>query len=404
MLIWLLVLVMLASLAGLGYRQGAIRVGVSFFGILVGTVLAVPLGKLVRPLFVALWVKDPVLAWALPPVVIFVIISLLCKAGAAVLHQKVDVYYKYHAGELRLALWERLNRRLGLCLGLLNATAYLVLISFGIYIFSYWTFQVGSPDKDPSSLRWLNRFGQALQTTGFSKVARSIDSLPSTYYEAADLAGLIYRNPLLEARLGSYPAFLGLAERPEFQSLSGDTSFIQMRQAGEPIMGLLQHPTIDGMVKNPETLRLIWNTVIPDLKDLHTYLETGISPKYSVEPILGRWRFNVNAALGLMRRSKPNISATEMQRIKRWMQVVYEKTSMVAMPDGRLILKNAPQLGAAIGSMDAQQALEGKWKKADSGAYEVSFSNSNMNLTGKIEGDRLTLASDGVNLVFSQEN
>lgn len=404
MLIWLLVLVMLASLAGLGYRQGAIRVGVSFFAILLGALVAVPLGRLVRPLFVALWVKDPVVAWALPPIVIFVIISMLFKAGAAVLHQKVDVYYKYHAGELRLALWERLNRRLGLCLGLLNATAYLVLISFGLYIFSYWTYQVGTPDKDPSSIRWLNRFGAALQTSGFSKVARSIDSLPDRYYAAADLAGLIYKNPLLEARLGSYPAFLSLAERPEFQSLGGDTQFIQMRQAGEPIMGVLQHPTIDGIVKNPDTLRLIWNTVIPDIKDLQTYLQTGISPKYSVEGILGRWRFNVNAALGLMRRSKPNISATEMQRLKRWMQVAYEKTSLVAMTDGRLILKNAPQLGAAAGSTDAQQTLEGKWKKGDTGAYDVSFPSVNMALTGKVEGDRLTLSGDAFSMVFSQEN
>ena len=49
---WLLALVLLASLAGIGYRQGAIRVAFSFVGILMGALLAGPLGKLVKPLLV----------------------------------------------------------------------------------------------------------------------------------------------------------------------------------------------------------------------------------------------------------------------------------------------------------------------------------------------------------------
>ena len=58
------------------------------------------------------------------------------------MHQKVDVHYKYKGGDLRLMLWERLNRRLGLCLGLVNGTLYLILIAFVIYAVSYWTVQV----------------------------------------------------------------------------------------------------------------------------------------------------------------------------------------------------------------------------------------------------------------------
>ena len=46
MMFWLLALVLLASLAGVGYRQGAIRVAFSFVGILIGALLAGPLGKL----------------------------------------------------------------------------------------------------------------------------------------------------------------------------------------------------------------------------------------------------------------------------------------------------------------------------------------------------------------------
>ena len=50
MMIWLLAILLLASLAGLGWRQGAIRVGISFLAILVGALLAPPLGRLLKPL------------------------------------------------------------------------------------------------------------------------------------------------------------------------------------------------------------------------------------------------------------------------------------------------------------------------------------------------------------------
>ncbi len=211
---WLLALVLLASLAGIGYRQGAIRVAFSLVGILLGALLAGPLGKLVKPLLVGLGVKNPVLAWVLAPLIVFLMISIAFKIGAYTVHQKVDVHFKYHAGDLRLALWERLSRRLGLCLGLVNGALYLILISFVIYVFSYWTVQLATEDKDPRIVRILNRLGQDLQSTGFAKVARAIDPMPQAWYDAADVAGLIYKNPLLEARLARYPAFLGLAERP----------------------------------------------------------------------------------------------------------------------------------------------------------------------------------------------
>src|ERR1019366_8356558 len=120
MMFWLLALVLLASLAGVGYRQGAIRVAFSFIGILFGALLAVLLGRLVKPPLIILGLKTPALAWLLAPLIVFVLISVTFKVAALMVHQKVDVYFKYHAGDLRLALWERLNRRVGLCLCLVN--------------------------------------------------------------------------------------------------------------------------------------------------------------------------------------------------------------------------------------------------------------------------------------------
>ena len=101
MMFWLLALVLLASLAGVGYRQGAIRVAFSFVGILIGALLAGPLGKLVKPLLVVLGLKTPPLAWWLAPLIVFVVISIIFKVGALVVHKKVDVHFRYHAGDLR---------------------------------------------------------------------------------------------------------------------------------------------------------------------------------------------------------------------------------------------------------------------------------------------------------------
>src|SRR5579864_2251547 len=120
MTIWILAVLLLASGAGLGYRQGAIRVACSFIGIVIGGGLAGALGGLAARFLRLFGLKDPLLLWLLGPVLIFLVISAITKSLALMLHQKVDVYYKYKTGDLRLVLWERLNRRIGLCLGMLN--------------------------------------------------------------------------------------------------------------------------------------------------------------------------------------------------------------------------------------------------------------------------------------------
>lgn len=408
MLFWLLALVLLASLAGLGYRQGGIRVAFSFVGILLGALLAGPLGRLLKPLLVVLGLKTPALAWLIAPLVVFVLISIIFKVAALMVHQKVDVHFKYKAGDLRLALWERLNQQLGLCLGLANGALYIILLSAVIYPLSYWTFQLATSDEDPRSVRILNRLGRDMQNNGFAKVARALDPMPQIWYDSADFAGLIYNNPLSEARLSRYPAFLGLAERPEFQEIGSDTQFTESRQRREPIMKLLDYPKAQAILQNPEFVQLIWTTVVPDLKDLAVFLDTGKSPKYDSEKMLGRWTFNVNAAMGLFRRSKPNVSTVDMQKWKRWMGTVFAKTSFVAMTDHQVLLKNLPQLrlpAAGAAPTGGTQTLKGQWQ-GEEGKYQLTLSGGNKDeqMPAAIDGDRLTFTVEGMGLVFDRED
>ena len=409
MIFWLLALVLLASLAGLGYRQGAIRMAFSSVGILLGALLAGPLGRLLKPLLVGLGVKNPILAWVLAPLIVFLIISIAFKIGAYTVNQKVEVHFRYKTGELRFALWERLSRRVGLCLGLLNGALYVILISFVIYVFSYWTVQLATEDNDARIVRIFNQLGRDTQSTGFSKDARAIDPMPQTWYDAADVAGLLYRNPLLEARLARYPAFLGLDELPEFQNLGNDAQFTELRQRGEPIRVVLDQPTAQTIIQNPDLLKLIWATVAPELKDLPAFLATGKSPKYDSEKLLGRWDFNPSVALSLLRRAKPNISSTDMQKWKRWMVSAFGKTSFVATTDHQAILKNVPQLrlatAAAAPAGGGLQTLKGQWKASD-GKYQLALSGGSRDesFVATLDGDRLTIGMDGFDLAFDRED
>jgi hypothetical protein len=389
MLIWLLAVVILAALAGLGYRQGGVRVAFSLIGIFAGLLLARPIGSLIRMLMVMLGVKNPILLGVLPPLIGFIIVSLAFKAGAIPLHRKVDVYFKYHAGDLRLALWERLHHRLGLCLGLFNGAAYFIVIAWIIYALSYWTVQTSNSSGDPWTLSLLNHLGKDLSSTGFSKVARAVDPLPESYYDSADIAGLVYSNPLLEARVSHYPAFLGLAERPEFKDLGNDKQFTDMWQRGEPILTLMNLPSVQKLMENADLVKSIRSTVNDNLKDFKEYLQTGRSEKYDAEKILGVWDFDLAYTMVLVRRSKPTLTANDMRNQRRERAATYARATFTATPEHVAIIKSAPQAG------------QGDWK-SDADKYQVTISGRQ--LTGTIENERLALRGEGLDLAFVRED
>jgi uncharacterized membrane protein required for colicin V production len=417
MTIWVLGLVLLASLAGFGWRQGAIKVAISFLGIVVGAALAAPLGHPLGRMLRFVGVKDPLLTWALGPLIVFIIFSVIAKVVAAAVHHKADVHYKYHSGELRMALWERLNHRVGLCLGLLNGAAYFILISFVIYLMSYVTVQFATSDTDPKWMRLVNMLGRDLHKTGFAKVARSIDSVPQANFQMADLGALVYHNPLLEARVINYPGFLDLGEQPEFQNLGADKEFTQAWTGSEPVMSLLENPRLHAIRENPDLLRTIWSTVETNLDDVRTYLTTGQSPRYDSITILGRWKYDPNLALNAIRRAKPNISSLEMQRLRRIMEGAFSKTELVVKPDNQITLKNAPALkfspanvpipapgpnGAVVPQPPPQvQTVQGQWKDAG-GKYLLTIANQDLPTT--VEGDRLDMKADSSDWVFARED
>src|ERR1019366_4169528 len=168
MTIWILAFLTLALAALAGWRQGAIRAAITFAGIFVAAVLGGALGKKVYPLLPHLGASNPLLAWALAPVAGFIFVSIIFAVVAFNVHRKVEVFYKYQAGDLRQARGARLNSRLGICLGLLNGAVYFVLLCFVIFNLAYFTTQASAASEKQSGLiRLVNQLGRDLQSTGF---------------------------------------------------------------------------------------------------------------------------------------------------------------------------------------------------------------------------------------------
>jgi hypothetical protein len=406
MTIWLLTFLLLGIFGLAGYHQGAIRASIAFLGLFFAWLLAPLAAKVFVPLMGVIGVKNPIWLWALPPFLGFTLLMAIIYGVAFFVHQKVDVYYKYKAGDLRLSLWERLNTRLGACVGLLNGVAYLVLLSFVIHAFSYWTVQMASSDTDPKSMRLLNAMGRDLQSTGMNRVAKAMDPLNDAFYNTADLAGKLYCNPMLEARLLRYPGFLTLGEKPEFQALGQDGAFQDMRLKGAPVNEALEQSSAKAIFGNPELLKEIWATVQPNLADLNTFLDTGKSAKYDGEKLLGRWQFDAGRSLLAYRRAKPTVAGAEAARLRVWLRERYGKCSIVAAPDKMVAVKNIPDNKAQLqpGQTPELKTFKGTWQADGLEAYEFNLEGGTDKRSAKFEGTHLVLSGDSIPLAFVKED
>ena len=402
MYIWILALVILAACIALGHKLGAINAAFTFVGIVLAGLLATPLGGLFKHVLAHIGIHNETMAWAIAPIIPFFIILGLCKATGFFVHRKVAVYYKYQTGDLRLALWERLNARLGACIGTLNGTAYLVLVAFVIFNFSYWTVQVMPSDDETRTTKFINHLGQDLESTGLDKAGSSLVAMPDNFYKVADLAGLISQNPQLSDRLGRYPAFISLVERDDLQQLAQSGDFTNAWNSHAPIGQLLNEPAVKTILQNNELLDVVWATVQTNLDDLVVYLKTGKSPKFDAATILGRWDFNVVTSIAMLRQGRPNIPASEMRAIRAlWLQG-FADTTFVAGGDGQAFLKNLPNFQK---QPPAPETWKGSWS-GNGTNYDLSLASNgeNKSLTAQTTGARLTLKDDKNTLIFDRED
>jgi len=399
-----LALILWLFCALLGHKQGAIRASISFVGILVSGLLAWPLSGLVTRLL-DLVVHHRITVWMISPIIAFVILLAVFKWIGFLVHRKVWIHYYYARNELQLAFWQRLNRRVGLAIGFLNAFAYLALISVPIYNVSYWTMQIAPFDQEKFTFKLMNRLGHDLESTGMAKVACAIDPLPDKFFKTADLVGMLRQNPQLAGRLAAYPPFLPLGQRDEFKSLIASSDFLNTWQTFGLFSQFSDNPQLQSLWQNQTTVDLVWNLTEANLGDLSNYLRTGQSAKYDVEPILGCWDVNIMESLRMALRSRSNVPSNEMAEMRALWETAYAKTVFIAAPDSEAFFTDFPQFMTQSNQPPTYTlvALQGSWQGG--GDYEVTLAGNGLNksASGRIDNSELILNMGDERLILDRE-
>jgi hypothetical protein len=379
-------------------------VSFSLIGIIVSALLAGPLARYVQPALPHVGIHDPTVIWLVSPVIVFVILLIPFKSAGFFVHRKVEVHFKYREDGTQLIRWNRLNARLGLGLGLVNALAYLVLLSFIIFDLSYWTAQVATSDDEGRAIKLLNQMGRDSETSGLARIARAVDPMPEVYFKDADLAGLLCQNPQLRDRLADYPMFISLTERDDFKQLGQDADFQNAWKQHAPIHQLLENGQFKSIWENQDTVNLVWGIVQDNFDDLCAYLQTGQSAKYGSEKIIGRWDLNIGATTAKLLETRPVISSREMLTLRLWVSQAFTNTTFVAGGDGQAFLKNLPHLKTPPGQPPTAETWLGKWQR-DGANYELSLSSGGdkQSLPAQLDDTRLTIQQDKITLAFDRE-
>jgi hypothetical protein len=407
MSIWILAIFVMALGALAGWRQGGIRAAFIFVGILFAALLAGPVGRLVHPLLPHLGASNPITAWALAPVFGFIIATIPFIVGAQMVHNRVEHFYKYAAGDLRLALFARLNSRLGICVGVMNGVAYFVLISFFIFNLTYWTTQASAGSTEqPLTVRMVNSLGDGLESSGFSKTASAVGKLSPMYYKLADLSGLLVQNPQLGPRLAGYPGFTSLWHRDDMQQLVTDPIITNALASGASLGEIAKAPSMQAFIQSKDLSKLVLGTVETNLDDLTAYLKTGQSPKYSGELILGNWQFSPAATLAWFRQEQPKMGANEIAAIRAVWTQAYGPTTILLTGYKMVFVKNFPKF---IAKPDPNQPpfqpqdWQGDWSKDGSNyTVHISFNGEDKYLSGTTDGLRLSLKDGRTLLLFDR--
>jgi hypothetical protein len=393
MILWIIALAILGCVGLVGYYQGALRAAFSFIGLLVAALLASPLGSLLESIVPLLGLKNPVVIAFVGPLLAFVLILVIFKTGGLALHKKADAWYKYKASDTQRMLWERVNSRLGIPVGVANGVIYFLAICTLLYALGYLTVQVGTSDQDSWSLRLVNRLNDDLKSTGMDKAVAPFMPRSELYYDGADIVADIFHTPLLQNRLANYPPFLLVGEKAEFQPLS-DPGFQGEWIKGMTFGSFVKHEKIKSVIENHDVVTNVLGMLGGDLKDLKVYLESGKSPKYDDEKILGHWAFDYKGSFNAARRKKPNMGSAEITRLRKLMTAVFRNATLTATIDNKAILK-LPAAGSGKG------VTQGNWKSAD-GKYVLNITEGaqKLELDVQVDGRTLVFTKDGLVLVF----
>jgi len=353
MWIYLLISLIFLILALECYFKGGVNALVTLIGVFLAVNLAASFGPMAFQ-----WMGDkwwpidvhpfwnravPVVAGFITIVVIF---SILGTVASIMLRKRLEAQWE----EYRLENYKGMNRKFGLCVGLITASVYSVMALTLIYQLGNFTVPFKN-DNDPWALKTLNEAREQLDNTPFIKLAAAYDNTPDLHYEVRDTLVLFLNNnaKTIEKHIHVYPGFYALAETDEIKSLLGieeeeeeeedpygedagdygDSSDESLYAMWKTQAGNLSLPKLLG---NSDVVSAV-NTRYEELKaiepnsdeekklqafmeDIRHFFETGESKLYGRDAIVGRWQFAPNVSLRENKKTRTSISVDEMRGIQ----------------------------------------------------------------------------------------
>jgi hypothetical protein len=391
MIVWLLALFIMTCTGIVGFYQGALRAAFSLIGLLVAALFASPVGALCKLVLTIFGLKNPLYLAFLGPIFGFILVLTIFKLVALAVHKKVDGWYKYKANDTQRLLFERMNARVGVAVGLANGFIYVLAIGTFIYSLGYLTMQVATSDQDSWALRLVNKLADDASSTGLNKAVAPFMTKSEFYYDATDVLADIFQTPLLQNRLANYPPFLLLSEKDEFKMLS-DAGFQNEWIKGMTFGTFAHHDRVVPLIESDKTYTNIVGLLGGDVKDLKTYLETGKSPKYDEERILGRWAFDFRASMNAARKRTPNMGSAQITKLRNDMGTTFRNALLIATVDNNAILK-----------LKDGKGTQGRWRTSGS-SYVLSITENGKKLDLDVSVDGRTLIFTRGNMVLVFEN
>jgi hypothetical protein len=396
-MVWILALLCMGMTGLAGLRRGAICAAFTLLGMLAGLLLAQPLAPLAGHLLPVLGFQHPLWKLFVPPAIAFIGVLVIFKIAGNTVHHKVSLHYKYQKDENLFFQWERLYNRLGFCVGVLNGAIYFFILMLPVYVAGYFTTEAA--DSGSASARFLTHLRAELHDSGLDRVVAAGDPLPPAVYQAADLVDLVLRNPALTMRLAHYPPLIAFCQQKEIQDIVSDAGLREMLQKQPKLSDILEQPKIQAIVTNTAIPAQVTSLLDGNLADLREFLNTGNSPKFDSEKILGIWNIDVRATWDGERKRHPDLKRGQIAALNTNLVPAIAGYSLMATPDNQFFLKrqttnNAPPATVA----------QGTWKNAGAGC-EVAIPNFKPSpvTVSFAEDGSLEFPKDGSILIFKKE-
>jgi hypothetical protein len=445
MSIWILAFVLCAVFGAIGFFSGAIRTVLLWIGVVIATIVTGMIAPKLVGLMPKIGIKHPLWIEVTPYIIVFSILALIVYGIGFGVHHKVALVYKYQRDDYSRVKWQSMNRHLGLSVGLLIAVMMFFVVARVAYAGGYLTAQVAEDKSNPFWINFLTNAREDMRETGLDKAMAAMDKTSSRYYDAADVIGLIYHNPVLQGRLANYPYFLGLSQNSELQEIGGDKEYNDLIYGKAAFGNIINHANTKRILANREVMDQLKGV---DLKDLKTYLETGKSAKYEDQKILGRWILDKDSVLTVTRKSNPEMRGNELLALRKGIQALPDIT-LINTIDNKTIVKteggggapadpaaaapapapapaqpaldpryqrmlqqrpqapNAPKPAAAPAAPAPPPVLqiagEGEWKTTATGDYEITINDNAgkpQTLSAVIRDDEMTLSKGPLALIL----